>query len=133
MTRALKHPGDITTRIRGIERDVAGRHKPNVAWIPLTLTQGWTPLASTLPGYCMDTAGWVHFRGAIVPGTVGAVIDSLPDNWGPEYITRLFAACTGAYGATIRVDPNGDFQVERVNAAPTWVSLDGLNYRSFGG
>ena len=66
------------------ELDTEKANKVQKAWITPTLLNGWTSVAGYTVQYMKDDFGFVHFRGRLASGTVGAQVFLLPTGYIPN-------------------------------------------------
>lgn len=105
-------------------------------WMDPALLNSWVYYGSPFsePAYYMDAAGRVHLRGLLKDGTVvpGDVLFTLPAGYIPPY-DLIFPAPTFGGTCEMRVRQNGDVVCGAIPPNPTYVSLDGISFRSEGG
>lgn len=77
-------------------------------WIDMPLVNGWTPQANYMPpSYIKDQAGYVTLRGAVLSGTIPAVVCTLPLGYRPSFIA-VFGTSSSNGSCRITINPNGD-------------------------
>lgn len=89
-------------------------------------TNSWVSYGSPYeaPGYWRDPLGFLHLRGMIKSGTVGAAAFTLPPGFRPAGTKTLMTLSNNAVG---RVDIQADGQViPQSPSSNLWVSLDDL-------
>lgn len=98
-------------------------------WIAATYQNGWTTYGGEYApaGYRKDAEGWVHLRGLVKSGTMGAAIFTLPTGYLPAYRYLYVAISNGAIG---RVDVPTNGQVLAVGGSNAWISLDGMSFHA---
>lgn len=104
-------------------RMVGGTGQPAFTNAWTNFGSGWADAA-----FWRDPLGFVHMRGLIKSGSVGAAAFTLPPGFRPKVNEAFVTVSNGAVG---RVDVLTDGTV--VPAAPSsnvWVSLSGINFRT---
>jgi hypothetical protein len=135
MSGSVRRP-DFVHRVRQLERDRRGRMQPITSWEVLRLQNGWAALGSATAApaaYHKDSIGYVHLRGMVVPGQVGATLAELPDGYSPQYVARLLALGEGATVCHLEANTDGTLVVAAMSGTPAWISLDGATFRAAGG
>lgn len=109
-----------------------------VTWVTPTLLNGWTNYGSPYEpaGYCVDSGGWVHLRGLVKSGTLGAStpIFVLPAGFIPPY-TVIRGAISAEAICDVRIASVGDTSnggsgavIVSSGGSSTWVSLAGIAF-----
>lgn len=102
----------------------------NIAWIAPTLTSSWANYHADYnsAGYWKDALGFVHLKGLLNLGTIGASMFTLPTGYRPAK-RELFIAATSSnsYG---RCDVLADGTVVPVAGSNSWFSLDGITFKA---
>lgn len=98
-------------------------------WITPTLLNSWvnfgTPYA--VAAYMKDTAGFVHIKGMVKSGTMGASQFVLPVGYRPAE-ALIFAVSSGSVYGDVWVDTSG---VITSNAGTnTWICYGGITFRA---
>lgn len=100
-------------------------------WIAPTFQNGWVnyDIATYEPaGYMKDSLGFVHLKGLVKSGTVGAVpVFTLPAGYRPSK-QNLFPTVANENHGTIYVRPDGVVQVTFGSNA--YVSLSGITFKA---
>ncbi|MPN28438.1 hypothetical protein SDC9_175879 [bioreactor metagenome] len=85
-------------------------NKVQEAWITPTLLNGWVA-GSTPPAYMKDELGFVHLKGRVTGGTVGAAAFLLPVGYRPNVNSYFAAAANGLFGY-LSVTSGGNVQLD---------------------
>jgi hypothetical protein len=98
------------------------------AWIAPTLINSWTNFGGGNPaaGYMKDALGFVHLRGMVGSGTVGAAILTLPVGYRPALSSARFAAVSNAVFGYVSIDNAGNVVLQ--TGSNVWVQLDGITF-----
>src|SRR5947209_736546 len=98
----------------------------------------WAPYGDPYapPAFFLDTAGFVHLRGVLVPSTVDAAMFVMPQGYRPVADYVLPAGSVAADGApqatAIVIERTGQVSAAQITfgaTLPRFLSLDGVNYR----
>lgn len=122
----------LAQEIADLKREIALLQRtglPEVeGWQAPSLQNSWTNYGSphASAGYCIDLMGFVHLRGVVKSGTIGAAIFTLPNGYWPSGQLLLPVISNGAIG---RVDINSSGVVTATAGSNTYVSLDGIVFR----
>lgn len=113
------------TDVRSLANPTAANEQP---WQTPTLQNGWVKYGDvfTDPAYMKDSRGFVHVRGLVKSGTVGATIFTLPAGYRPAGSVRFATDSNGAYAA-VTVTAAGLITSTGSN---TWVFLDAILFRA---
>jgi hypothetical protein len=107
-------------------------HDATGPWIAPTFENGWTNYNSEYnpAGYYVDNEGYVHLRGLVRSGSSNAAIFTLPEGARPAY--RELQSTVTHPDVAARVDIVADGRVLLITGSTTWVSLDGITFRTAG-
>ena len=98
------------------------------AWQALTLQNGWVRFDTDhpQPAAILDANGFVHLRGLLKSGTMGALVAQLPVGLRPSWHMHFAAASNGGIGV-VRIDWNGN--IFFTAGSNVYFSIDGLTFR----
>jgi phage minor structural protein len=102
----------------------------NRGWIAPTLLNGWVNFGSgyETAGYYKDALGFIHLKGVIKSGTMGAAAFTLPVGYRPSY-KKMFIVPTAGGAGRVDVDTSGNVIVVNYGSATNgYVSLDGITF-----
>jgi hypothetical protein len=94
---------------------------------------GWAAYGggNASPAFYKDKEGRVHLRGLLNSGPAGSIIFNLPSGYRPSTSGQLmFTVNNGNSFARIDIWTNGDVVFPILPVPGTWVSLDGISFRS---
>jgi hypothetical protein len=129
MSRTPERVPDLLHRMRRLEHAQSTPRKPITSWEDFVLTNGWTA-TTTGAAFHKDSTGYVHLRGAIVPGQFGQPFAELPDGYPPANLSRFPAIATGITLAQIDAYPDGTLVVVGVAGSAAWIALDSIHFRA---
>lgn len=96
-------------------------------WDVVTYQNAWVDFGAPFApvSYQRDSLGYVHLRGRMGGGTIGAVAFTLPEDYRPTFQSTFAVDSNSAFGA-IDITANGD--VTANVGSNFWVSLDGITF-----
>lgn len=103
-------------------------------WIVPPMTNSWVtydadPGGWSAPGYMRDHMGFVHLRGLIKSGTVGAAAFTLPVGYRPTVHDLLIGTISNGAVGRVKVASTGAVTPESPSSN-VWVALDGLVFKA---
>jgi phage minor structural protein len=104
----------------------------NRGWIAPTLLNGWVNYGSgyETAGYYKDALGFIHLKGVIKSGTMGAAAFTLPAGYRPSY-KKMFIVPTAGGAGRVDIDTSGNVIVVSYGSATNgYVSLDGIEFNT---
>lgn len=102
----------------------------DTSWQTPSLQNGWLEYSGGFQqsGYMIDKNGFVHLRGLIKSGTIGATIFTLPVGYRPA-TTLIFAAVNSSSVGRVDVASSGTVTLSASYAAGNaFLSLDGITF-----
>jgi len=129
----LTRTGDMAARLVDLARQVDRLERtglPDVeAWTAPSFANSWVDFGGGYEsaGYCLDLMGFVHLRGLVKTGTVGATVFTLPAGYRPEGRAVFAVASNGAFG---QCDVTAAGAVIAVSGSNVSFSLDGIVFRA---
>lgn len=99
------------------------------SWTAVTFQNSWVDFGGTAQtcAYLKDSMGFVHLKGLMKSGTIGAVAFNLPAGFRPLAFARFGSISNGSFGA-IDLSAAGDFTPAA--GSNTSFSLDGITFRA---
>ena len=103
--------------------------KSQQAWIAPTLLNGWVNFDITAAScqYMKDSMGFVHLKGLVKNGVIGAVLFTLPVGYRPAENQHFGTASNNAYGQSV-VYSTGDVNLDR--GSNVWVTISGITFKA---
>jgi hypothetical protein len=121
LTERVEHGIDFTTFHDWHVIGTAGEPAFQNSWVNFNAT------ADQFAAFWKDSAGIIRLRGIIKTGAVPSVAFTLPAGFRPAGLRRFAVSSAAAFGQ-VDVDPTGT--VSPVIGSSTWVSLDGISFRT---
>lgn len=99
------------------------------AWTAVTFTNSWVDFGGTAQtcAYMKDTLGFVHLKGLMKTGSIGAAAFTLPAGYRPLAYARFSTVSNGAFG-TADLPNTGVFTPQAGSSIS--FSLDGITFRA---
>lgn len=99
------------------------------AWTAPTLLNSWVNFGSPYDtaAYMIDTLGFVHLKGMVKSGTVGAPIFALPAGYRPAANCIFAIDSNSAYG-NIWIESGGNVTIN--TGSNTWAALGGITFKA---
>jgi hypothetical protein len=130
--KIVEKQSNLETKVSVIENTYA--RKERMPWITPTLLNGWTTHKTV--GYSKDEMGFVHIKGMVKDGltTPYYALFYLPTGYRPaqeSYFTTYTDSGTIGSGTVqpLKIHPDGRVEII-LNAAKTYIALDGLVFRA---
>ena len=98
-------------------------------WTTPTLLNGWInfdPSAASCQ-YMKDSMGFVHLKGLVKNGVIGAVLFTLPVGYRPAENQHFGTASNNAYGQSV-VYSTGDIRLDI--GSNVWVTISGITFKA---
>lgn len=99
----------------------------DTSWRAATFANAWVDYGAGYnpAAYRKDVRGWVHLRGLVKSGTVGATIFNIPAGYRPAF-RQLFVTISNSAIGRCDVDTGGNVIAQ--SGSNAWFSLDGLTF-----
>lgn len=105
-------------------------NKQQEDWITPTLLNGWTDFGGIYEtiGYMKDELGFVHIKGMVKDGSVGAILFTLPKGYRP--LKFQYHPCFSRDVLnTLTIRDNGDVFIP-ASASNVWLTLNGISFKA---